>query len=68
LSLVGCGAAVSYGEHDVQRVRTVNVGFDTEVAVDDSASTELASSARTMAASAAVAPIAKRIVLACCLG
>jgi hypothetical protein len=68
LSLVGCGAAVSYGERDVQRVRTVNVGFDTEVAVDDSASTELASSARTMAASAAVAPIAKRIVLACCLG
>ena len=48
---------------------TVKVGFETEVEVEDSASEELASSARTKAAaSATVAPIAKRIVLACCLG
>lgn len=48
---------------------TVKVGFATVVEVDDSASAELASSARTTAAASAyVAPIAKRIVLACCLG
>jgi hypothetical protein len=46
----------------------VKVGFDTDVEVDDSASAELASSARTTAAASAyVAPIAKRIMLACCL-
>jgi len=39
------------------------------VEVDDSASAELASSARTTAAASAyVAPIAKRILLAYCLG
>jgi hypothetical protein len=48
---------------------TVKVGFATEVDVDDSVSEELASSARaTAAASATVAPIAKRIVLACGVG
>ncbi len=47
---------------------TVKVGLGTEAEEDASASAELASSARTTAAaSATVAPIANRIVLACCL-
>jgi hypothetical protein len=48
----------------IQR-RTVKVGFATVVEEEDADSEELASSARTTAAaSATVAPIAKRIVLA----
>lgn len=47
----------------------MKVGFATVAAGDDSAAGGLASSARTKAAaSAAVAPIAKRIVLGCRLG
>ena len=48
---------------------TVKVGFATAGEGEGSVSGELASSARTKAAaSAAVAPIAKRIVLAYCRG
>lgn len=70
LSLVGYARKISIEQRQkVVEVLTVKVGFVIEVEVDDSASEALASSACTMAAaSATVAPIAKRIVLACCPG